>query len=286
MLELEMALNMLDRENAGLKSQARSQHASLNEQIEATENYRKRVELQSEEMKGLQSNVTSLEDDIASKNEEIKELKDKLGKYKREIDEHKEENDKFKRRLDYFEDELSKSREDKGKVQVELERFKEENRLGKILLTKEENVNQEGRGLVKKLRREKQKIWAELQKVSRREGDINSFQKTLTEVLDKSSKQVGTIQNLFTNMTMQKAQYDHIVDYYITSYNDLFQEFKRIHDIYNEEYELKEATADSPATLSIYYDRSADILRVECNDKFNELEKLSNEFTILIDNNR
>ena len=86
-------------------------------------------------------------------------------------------------------------------------------------------------------------------------------------------------------MTLQKTQYDYIVNYYISSYDDLFHEFQRIHDIYNEDFELK-AAGDSPANLSIYYDRSADTVRIECNENFNDLEKLNNEFAVLISNNR
>ena len=58
-------------------------------------------------------------------------------------------------------------------------------------------MNTEGRSLVKKLKLEKQRIWAQLQKVSRREGDLTSFKRTLTQVLDKSIKQVDTIDLLY-----------------------------------------------------------------------------------------
>ena len=64
-------------------------------------------------------------------------------------------------------------------------------------------MNTEGRSLVKKLKLEKQRIWAQLRKVSRKEGDLTSFKRTLTQVLDKSIKQVDTIDLLVINMTMQ-----------------------------------------------------------------------------------
>ena len=56
---------------------------------------------------------------------------------------------------------------------------------------------------MQKLNLEKQRIWAQLQKVSTREGDLTSFKRTLTQVLDKSIKQVDTIDLLVINMTMQ-----------------------------------------------------------------------------------
>ena len=58
-------------------------------------------------------------------------------------------------------------------------------------------MNTEGRSLVKKLKLEKQRIWAQLRKVSRKEGDLTSFKRTLTQVLDKSIKQVDTIDLLY-----------------------------------------------------------------------------------------
>ena len=58
-------------------------------------------------------------------------------------------------------------------------------------------MNTEGRSLVKKLKLEKQRIWAQLRKVSRKEGDLTSFKRTLTQVLDKGIKQVDTIDLLF-----------------------------------------------------------------------------------------
>merc|ERR1719285_1252865 len=86
LLELEMALHILDRENEGLKSQLKSQHASLKQ---ATENYKKILDYQSEEIECLKADLKSIEVDIAHKDEEIKDLKVQIEKHKEEIDQFK-----------------------------------------------------------------------------------------------------------------------------------------------------------------------------------------------------
>jgi len=245
----------------------------IDEQIAIIANLKRKRAQEGEEVKDLKANVTRLETEVAGKDEEIKELKVKVGKYKRELNESKEEYEKLKKRLS----------ENVNKIEVELARVQEENRLGRIELTREKNVNKNGKAQVKNLIMQKKKIWEELQKSSKREAASSSFQSSYTNVLDLNTKQRETIENLVSNMTLQMSNYDYIIEHYNRSYNELYKEFCVLHDTYKEQYELKEATEDSHFTTFINYHRSADLIRVECLSKFNDLENLCKEFARLSD---
>jgi chromosome segregation ATPase len=279
--KLEMLNERLGRENEDLRSEARFNHTSLDEQLETNAHLKRKLAQQAEEVKSLNEQITNLDTEVAGKNEEIKELKVKIGKYQRQFDERKEENEKFRRIAEKYEKELSEWRTKAGKMEVELGRVKEENRLGRIELNKTQNVNRNGRALVKKLKLEKQKIWEKLEESSKRAGAKTAFEQTLTEVLDKSQMQGKTIESMATNILLQKSHYEYIIGHYNKSYNELHRDFRVVHDLYKENYELKEATNDSPFTHYSNYDRSADIIRVECMSNFSELETLISEFADL-----
>jgi len=101
--------------------------------------------------------------------------------------------------------------------------------------------------------------------------------------LDINSKQRETIENLTSNMMLQMSNYEYIIEHYSKSYRELYKEFRDIHDTYQEQYELKEATEDSPFVRANNFHRSVDLVRCECLSKFNDLETLSTEFARLSD---
>lgn len=276
--KLEMLNEMLGRENEGLRSEARYRNSRLDEQIETTAHLNRKLALQAEEVKSLNDKVTNLDTEVAGKNEEIKELKVKIGKCQRQSDERKEDSEKFRRLAEQYEKKISEERNKVGKLEVELGRVKEENRLGRIELTKNENVNRNGKALVKKLKLEKKNLW---EKLVEREKANSAFQQTLTDVLDQNNKQRKTVDSLATNILLQTSHYEYIIGQYNSSYNQLHKDFRVVHDLYKDNYELKEATEDSPFLKWPNYDRSADIIRVECNTYFSELEKLGCEFAVL-----
>jgi len=89
------------------------------------------------------------------------------------------------------------------------------------------------------------------------------------------------VDSLATNILLQTSHYEYIIGQYNSSYNQLHKDFRVVHDLYRDNYELKEATEDSPFLTWPNYVRSADIIRVECNSNYSELEKLGCEFAVL-----
>ena len=101
------------------------------------------------------------------------------------------------------------------------------------------------------------------------ESDFRKRKKTITNLERTVTQQLHTNRNLISNMAKQKARYIDIVNHYNDSVNNILQEYERLYDSTKDHVDVKE------------YPRSADDIRIECNENYNILQTLHNEMIML-----
>jgi len=278
--DLWSLVERLEYENEDLKSQIGYRQSVQTEQYETMAKQKRNLELKEEKFRDQKTKLTTLEVDIAGKDEELKVLKVKIGSYRRQLDEHREVNEKLQERMEKAEKDLGDKQQEARKLQLELRREKEINRRGRLELS---SANRKVGALQGELKAEKSKLWLKIREIQSKTSEETgiSFQQTLAEILEKSSRQNETIDKLVMNISMQKIEFDNIINHFIVSYDRTHKELQHLYEEQREEYELKEATLDAPSRKSENYNRCIDMIRVECDQNFKQLETLTNSFLAL-----
>jgi len=276
--ELKMLVDSLGQENENLKDQAKYQLASLQEQLEITKTQNSKLEEQAEELKELKTKLSNLEAEVAGKDMEIDELNTKNKNYQGKADENREQVKKFKGLAAHYEKESCEKQAEIKKVMDELEKQQAEIILGKEELGKKQEENRIGIAYLTKLKREKNRLCDKVQRYKKRLGSYQSFQRTLSQVLDNLDKKDRKIEVLVQNYSMQKIEYNHIIKHFISSYKDVHNEFRLLRDNMQEEDELKKGSIDVPLGKAEFYNRPVDVLLIELQSNFDQLKTLEKTF--------
>jgi len=285
--ELGLLVESLGSENEDLKDQLKYQLSSLKEQLKITKDQSNEIEWQDKELKELKTKLTALETKVADKNEEIKELKLKNNEYKHKVAEEREQVQKFKRLSKYYEKELRALRAEMKKAEENLEKKQAEIRLAKRELGKKQAESRKGKALVTRLQSQKKRLKEQVQDYKKRRdaearsGPHLSFQVTLSEVLDNLDKQSQKVEALVLNCSMQKIEYDHVIEHFISCYRNVHNEFRILRDTQQEEHELKKESTDVPHIKSPLYDRPVNVVWKECSSNFDQIKKLQANFSEL-----
>jgi len=282
--ELKMLVDSLGQENKNLKDQAKYQLASLLEQLEITKTQNNKLLENAKELKELKTKLSNLEAEVVSKDMEIDELNTKNIDYQGKADENREQVKKFKGLAAEYEKESCEKQAEIKKAMDELEKQQAEITLSKKELGKKQAENRIGIAYLTKLKREKKKLYDKVHSYKKRLGSYQSFQRTLSQVLDSLDKKDRKIEVLVRNYSMQKIEYNLIIKHLISSYQDVHNELLLRDTMQEEEDELKKASIDVPVGKAEIFNRPVDVLFMELRSNFDQLKTLEKTFQELAGN--
>lgn len=279
--DLKILVDSLNHENEDLKHELEYQVGVLKEQLKINEKQSIKLEEQSEELEKLRSKISGLNTEVAVKDSEINELKGKNEVYKRETEGKQDGLKKLGKRVKLYANEIEEKRLEMEKAVVELAKRQKEIVRQKQELENLRSENKSGRVQIADLRALKQKFEQELQACRFGKGGNRSLQLTLKEAVECIHHRDKTIEGLVLNISMQKIEYDAIIDYFISSYRDLRKDFLRLQDTWEEVDELKQGTINSRFEKQKITHPPVRDLCMACRPRFVKLETLTDRFQIL-----
>jgi len=279
--DLKIVVDSLNHENEDLKHELEYQVGELREQLKINEKQSIKLEEQSEELQKLKSKMTSLNTEVAVKDSKINELKGKNEVYIREAEGKQDGLEKLEKRAKLYAKEIEEKRLEMENAVVELAKRQKQIVRQKQELENLRSENKNGRAQMADLKAQKQKIRQELQACRFGKGGNRSLQSTLKEAVEFIHHRDKTIEGLVLNISMQKIEYDAIIDYFISSYRDLRKDFRRLQDTCEEVDELKQGTINLRFEKQKITHPPVRDLCMACRPRFVTLETLTDRFQIL-----
>jgi len=279
--DLKIVVDSLNHENEDLKHELEYQVGELKEQLKINEKQSVKLEEQSEELQKLKSKMTSLNTEATMKDSEINELKGKNERYTRDAEGTQDELKKLEKRAKLYEKEVEEKRVEMENAVVELSKRRKQIARQTHELENLKSENKTGRAQVATLKAQKQKIEQELKLCRTGKGGIRSLQSTLKEAVESIHHRDKTIEGLVLNISMQKIEYDAVIDYFISCYRNLRKDFRSLQETCKEEDELKQGTIKSRFDMQkVTHPPVRDICML-CRPHFVKLETLTDRLQIL-----